>query len=86
MEKFVVVYNIEDEDSIAIMDGDELASLIGFSDCYDLKYCHVWKLNKARMEMIPCHICPAVEAPFNRLYVEVLAGWTEEYWYEWADH
>ena len=86
MEKFVVAYNIEDEDSIAIMNGAELASLIGFSDCYHLEYAKVWKFNKERMEMIPCHINVAMEPPLNRLYVEVLAGWTEEYWFEWAEH
>ena len=86
MEEFVVAYNIDGIDSIAIMHGDELASLIGFQDCYDLEYCHVWKFNKQRMEMIPCRICPAMEPPFNRLFVEVLAGWTEEYWYEWQEH
>ena len=86
MEKFVVAYSIYGEEALAIKTGKELAHLIGFSDCYPLDYVHVWKLNKHRMEMIPCHVCTAMEPPLNRLYVEVLAGWTEEYWYEWPEH
>lgn len=86
MEKFVVAYSVNGNEIVNVMNGHALATLVGFSDCYSLDYCHVWKFNKDRMEMIPCRICPAMEHPLNRLYVEVLAGWTENYYYTWDVH
>ena len=89
MEKYVVSYCCEGRPNIEIMTGNELAKLIGFSDCYELKSVTVWKPidhGYGYEDMIKCRVCPAMEPPYNRLYVEVLAGWTEEHWYEWDEH
>ena len=67
------------------MNGNEIARLVGFSDCYSLDYCNVWKPIEGG-HLIACKLIDMMESYINRLCIKELAVPYTEHVYEWPEH
>lgn len=83
---YVVTLRYPDFDNkvtMKIISGNELATMVGFSDCFDVEIIEVWEMSSYGNLMpvslhYPCH------APLNRLLVEDVCGIVKEYY--WEEH
>lgn len=84
IENYVVTYKDDDVNvRCAIMTGNQLASLYGFSDCTGFEVLHVYRT----MEDGHLYDCPfhgSWKAPLNRLIVN--HGLYDTVEYEWPEH
>lgn len=82
--KYIVTYKTEFGGvGCQIMTGQELAEMVGFSDCFEEEVIEVWEVSSYG-NLMPVSIHYPDHAPFNRLMVEDVCGIVKEYY--WEEH
>lgn len=86
MKNFVVTYRSGCDETVncAIMTGNQLTNMYGFSDCTGDEILRVWEVYDDG-DLVPCEFWSACYAPYNVLYVHRLGNY-EPYEYEWPEH
>ena len=83
---YVVTFRYPDLDNkvtVKIINGNDLAAMVGFSDCIPVEIIEVWEMSSYG-NLMPVSIYYPDHAPHNRLMVEDVCGIVKEYY--WEEH
>lgn len=84
--KYIVTYrypDLDDKVRVNVISGNDLAAMVGFSDCIPVEIIEVWEMSSyGNLSLVSFHYPD--HAPHNRIIVENLCGLTKEYY--WEEH
>lgn len=83
-DNYVVTFRYPDLDDkvyVKIINGNDLAAMIGFSDCIPVDIIEVWEMSLYGNLMPVSYHFPD-HAPHNRIMVEDVCGHVKEYYWE----
>ena len=84
--EYVVTFRYPDLDNkvtVKIINGNDLAAMVGFSDCFEVEVIEVWEMS-FKGNLMPVSLSYPCHAPLNRLLVEDVCGNVKEYY--WDEH